>query len=170
MLSVAIDAQGAEKARPYAEKAGATFPTVVDEDNLLSQAYGFKAIPNALFIDEQGVLRYKKYGGFDIRKPELKGAAEEWAATGSIGGTQPSSEDQPSGLEHSKATDLFHRGMELYRQGRVQEALALWREGVTLEPDNYVIRKQVWAVENPEKFYAGEVDYAWQKEQMEKGL
>ena len=39
-----------------------------------------------------------------------------------------------------------------------------------LEPDNYIIRKQIWAVQNPDRFYSGDVDYAWQKEQMAQGL
>ena len=66
--------------------------------------------------------------------------------------------------------ELFHKGMSLYRLGQVDEALALWREGVALEPDTYVIRKQIWAVEHPDKFYDGAVDYGWQKEQMAKGF
>ena len=79
---MAIDAQGAEMARPFVESAGATFPTVVDRNNLLSRNYGFKAIPNALFIDEGGNIRYLKYSGFDIIKSEFKRAAEAWVATG----------------------------------------------------------------------------------------
>ncbi|MDP6495328.1 MAG: hypothetical protein QGI09_07925 [Dehalococcoidia bacterium] len=42
---------------------------------------------------------------------------------------------------------------------------------MALDPDNLVILKQIWAVEHPEKFYASnKVDYAWQKEQLEKGI
>ena len=39
-----------------------------------------------------------------------------------------------------------------------------------LAPDNFIIRKQIWAVEHPEKFYQGEIDYDWQQEQLERGL
>ena len=80
VLSVAIDAQGPERARPYVEKAGATFPTVVDAENVLGQLFDCKAIPNAVFVDPDGVVRYIKRGGFDIRKPEYAQAAEAWAA------------------------------------------------------------------------------------------
>ena len=41
----------------------------------------------------------------------------------------------------------------------------LWRRGRDLDPGNYLIRKQIWAVENPDKFYNGDVDYDWQREQ-----
>ena len=50
----------------------------------------------------------------------------------------------------------------------MEEALARWRECFVMEPHNYFIRKQVWAVRNPEKFHDGEVDYDWQREQMGK--
>ena len=162
-----MDVQGPEKARPFADKAKPNFPTVVDQTNLLSRLFGFKAVPNAIFIDERGVIRYAKYGGFDIRKPEFAKIAEQWAATSSIEGA---SENKLGGADHAKAVALFQKGQEHYRQGRMGEALTLWREAVALDPDNYVIRKQVWAVENPDKFYAGDVDYAWQRQQMDKGL
>lgn len=30
----------------------------------------------------------------------------------------------------------------------------------------WLIRKQLWAIETPEAFYEGNVDFEWQKEQM----
>ena len=158
-------------ARPYVESAGATFPTVIDRNNLLSRIYGFKAIPNALFIDEAGSICYLKYSGFDIIKPEFRKAAATWAANGkSPTSVSPEAGVTDSKSSHSEAVRLFDRGMKLYGRGQVKEALALWRKGVALEPDNYVIRKQIWAVEHPDKFYVGDVDYDWQKEQLSKGL
>ena len=74
------------------------------------------------------------------------------------------------GAEHSEANALFREGLELYRAGKVGEALARWRQGRQLNPSNYLIRKQIWAVEHPERFYEGDVDYTWQKEQMARGL
>ena len=62
------------------------------------------------------------------------------------------------------------KGLELYESGRIAEALTRWRQGLELNPDNYLIRKQIWAVENPERFYEGDVDYNWQREQFAKGL
>ena len=169
VLSVAMDAQGADRARPYVDKAGTRFTTVVDQANLLGDLYGFKAIPNGFMIDEQGVVRYKRLGGFDIRRRETAEIVERWVAGPSLDDSLDEAE-QSLGTEHSRANTLFREGFDLYRDGKVDEAIARWREGVQLEPDNYIIRKQVWAVENPEKFYDGDVDYGWQREQMEKGL
>jgi len=44
-----------------------------------------------------------------------------------------------------------------------------WREAVAIEPENWIIRKQIWAIEHPERFYAGEVDFDWQAAQITEG-
>ena len=166
---MAMDVQGPDRPRPYVERAGAQFTTVVDEKNLLGQLYGFKAIPNGFLIDEDGIVRYKKLGGFDIRKADTTSIVEQWVNAPRLDESLLSPSDE-LGPEHSAANEHFLTGQELYRQGRVDEAISQWRKGMALEPDNFIIRKQIWAVENPGKFYDGNVDYAWQKTQMDQGL
>lgn len=65
----------------------------------------------------------------------------------------------------SQSHEFFKKGIGLYRKGRIDEAMAFWRRGLALDPDNYIIRKQIWAVENPKRFYSGQVDYDWQENQ-----
>ena len=40
--------------------------------------------------------------------------------------------------------------------------------GVLRLSNNWLIRKQMWAIEAPEAFYDGPVDYAWQKAQQKR--
>ena len=63
---MAVEAQGAAAARPWLERAGATFPTVVDAENLLGEALGYKVIPNGIVLDETGRVRFQKFGGFSV--------------------------------------------------------------------------------------------------------
>ena len=65
-----MDAQSTDRPRLYVEKAGVTFTTLVDQANILSDLYGFKAVPNGFLIDEQGIVRFSQLGGFDIGQPE----------------------------------------------------------------------------------------------------
>ena len=167
IVTVAMDAQGADLARPYVEKAGATYPALIDEANVLGQVLGFRAIPNGVLIDEQGSIRYTRFGGFDIHHAETKRLVEGWF-NGAPLGAEPSA-DGPVSLDQ-EALAAFDRGLVLYREGKTKEAALQWRIAVQHDPKNLVIRKQLWALEHPEKFYAGDVDYAWQREQMEKGL
>ena len=150
--------------RSYVEKAGATFTTLVDRGNILSDLYGFRAIPNGFLIDEQGIVQYGRLGGFDIRRPETAEAIERWlSGQDPLPGADDPKDDLGDG--HSQANALFREGLDLYRTGGTAEALGLWRRGLELDPGNYLIRKQIWAIENPDKFYNGAVDYDWQREQ-----
>jgi len=169
VLSVALDAQGPDKARPYTENSEARFTTVVDEENLLGQLYGFNVVPNGFLIDEGGTVRFARRGGFDIRRDEIAEVLERWIDGPSLDESLDAAKTE-LGAEHSEAIDLFRAGLVLYREGEVGKAVAEWRSAIELEPGNYIIRKQIWAVQNPDRFYTGDVDYSWQKEQMEQGL
>ena len=75
-----MDAQSTDRPRLYVEKAGVTFTTLVDQANILSDLYGFKAVPNGFLIDEQGIVRFSQLGGFDIGQPETAEVLEQWLA------------------------------------------------------------------------------------------
>lgn len=68
-----------------------------------------------------------------------------------------------------EALRLFREAGAAIRRGDRQAATILLKKAFPLEPDNYIIRKQLWAIEHPEKFYEGNIDYAWQREQLEAG-
>jgi tetratricopeptide (TPR) repeat protein len=166
VIAIAIEHQGAEAARPFVEAAGATFPVLVDNQGILSARFGFKVVPNGLLIDEDGVVRYAKYGGFDIAHAEDVAAVERF-----IAGDDPGSSPEPE-VPYTLDTrdrDLVETKMKLGRAldelGRRDEAIAAWREALRLDPKNLTIRKQIWAVEYPEKFHPA-IDWDWQRAQL----
>ncbi len=114
-------------------------------------------------------MQFSKLSEFDIRRRETAEVLERWVSGQS---PVPAGQEPKGGLGagHSEANAIFREGLDHYRAGRTGEALARWRRGLELDPGNYLIRKQIWAVENPEKFYQGDVDYDWQREQTAKGL
>ncbi len=164
---MAVDAQGADRARPYVERAGVTFTTVVDEENLLGRLYGFKAVPNGFLIDERGTVQYKELASFEVWNADTKAVVENWATGGSLDGTN-GQESTDLGPNHSQSNTFYQKGLDLYRAGKLDEAMAEWRKGVKLDPDNYIIRVQMMSVEHPERFYAGDVDNEWEEEQLSK--
>ena len=166
LIVVAVDAQGADKPRPYMERARATFTCVIDATNLLSRIFGFKVVPNGVLVDATGKVAYQRFGGFDIRNPETRELVEVWLRTGSTAGA----ESTRATAVDARVSELFEEGLTLLRGGRVARARAKWREASTLDPGNYVVHKQLWSIENPEKFYGEHVDMAWQKEQLARGL
>lgn len=52
-------------------------------------------------------------------------------------------------------------------QGEREKALAALKRAWALEPRNWIIRKQIWAVEHPEQFYPA-INLPWQAEQIKK--
>lgn len=65
------------------------------------------------------------------------------------------------------ASAQFALGSCMLALDRKTDALAQLREALALDRENYVIRKQIWMIEHPEKFFP-EIDWAWQREQLAK--
>ena len=164
-----MDAQGADAARPWVEAAGASFPTVVDSENRLAALYGYKLIPNGIFLDAEGVIRYRKFGGFSIDN-EGDVAAVQRLLDGEAEQIEAESGGAPYELgatERELVETRMRLGAELFRRGATGEAVAEWQRALRLDPENLTIRKQVWMAEHPEKFHPT-IDFAWQQEQLRR--
>ena len=165
IISIAIDLQGHEKVKRYISGLNLTFPTLIDQKNITGNLYGFKAIPNGILINEKGYIIAKQFGNFDIRNIETRNELKKWIINDVNFNTQ---------IETTKFTNktkdsnkLFQKGIDSYQSGNIEEALSFWKQGIKIDPKNYIIRKQVWAIEHPDKFYSGEINYQWQKTQIE---
>jgi Flp pilus assembly protein TadD len=72
-------------------------------------------------------------------------------------------------LQPGESSVSFVWGLVLFQRGQKAAALNKLKQARDLEPDNWRIRKQIWAIENPDKFYTGQSpDYDWQNEQLKK--
>ncbi len=61
----------------------------------------------------------------------------------------------------------FSLGSALLAIGKRDEALLRLREALRLDRENFLIRKQIWLIEHPEKFHP-EIDWDWQRAQLRK--
>lgn len=150
--------------RTWTERAGLTFPTLLDPDNHLGDLFGFKAIPNGILIDPEGVIRYTKFGGFDVADAGDLTAIEDAVAAAQTpggGGRRVAQVDEGA----ARAAALLREGTTQMAAGNRQAGLDSWRAALRLDPDNLIIRKQLWRADHPERF--GEViDSDWQREQL----
>jgi hypothetical protein len=140
----------------------------VDENGKSATTLGFKVVPNGVLIDEDGVVRYRKFGGFDVRKPDDLAAVERFAR-GDDPGPSPDG-NAPytlSGTEQELIATHLRLGNLLVSLGRQDEGVAEWRAALRVDPQNLVIRKQIWAALHPEKFEPT-IDWAWQRETIER--
>ena len=165
-----MDAQGPGAVRPWHQIAQAEFPTLVDQQFELGQIFNLKAVPYGILLDELGqIVKFPFAINVDETKtqdllrnwltdPNFK-LREDSLATSGHGGSL-----KVSVLE---ARARFQLGTTLLQIGKKEEAVAEWRKALSLDPTNWIIHKQIWAVENPDKFYDGAIDYNWQKEQLQ---
>jgi tetratricopeptide (TPR) repeat protein len=51
--------------------------------------------------------------------------------------------------------------------GQKEKALSALRQASALDPGNWIIHKQIWAIEHPEQFYPA-INTKWQKEQLQQ--
>jgi hypothetical protein len=159
MLAAAQDAAGATRVRPLVEKHGITFPVLLDPESALARGLGFRRVPSGFFVDEAGVLRYRHVGDFDVADPRVRWNLERFVSGEK---TEPPAEDERM---EPAALDLFAGGVALYAAGDAEGALAAWRKALAVDPDNFIVRSQIWALEHPERFYPA-VDRAWQERRL----
>lgn len=154
--------------RPWHDKANAEFGTLVDAQNVLGNSYKLKAIPFGIMIDEAGRL-VKPPFSINVSNHETIEMLEKWLSDATYNATllrnvKPISEQDDPKIEEANAR--FQLGLTLLKIGKKTEAMTEWRKALTLDPKNWIIHKQIWAVEHPDKFYDGKVDFGWQKEQL----
>ncbi|HEX2154060.1 MAG TPA: hypothetical protein VHL52_08775 [Acidimicrobiia bacterium] len=163
-MAVAVDTQGGEAPARFARQVEGAFPVLVDAEGLLAQTFGFRAIPNGLLVGPDGVVDAVVAGGFDVRRAETRSLIDEWLDGQSIPLFEP---DESSWSPEVRR--LFHGAVEALRRKDRPEAIKLLATAFSLERDNYIIRKQLWAIEHPERFYDGAIDRDWQRQQLEQG-
>lgn len=161
-----MDAQGPDKPRRFVEKSKLTLPALVDRKGALWELYDFKVVPVQLYFDETGRLVHRSSGApegealaklDEALKAPRKPAGELVAAASS----------RPASAELREAARLFERGVAALEEGRENAALALWKRALAVDPENWLIRKQIWTLENPDVFWGGEeIDHGWQARRM----
>ena len=51
-----------EEAKAYLQQNEIPLDTFIDEDNVVAGQYGVRGVPNMIFIDDKGIIRYRDYG------------------------------------------------------------------------------------------------------------
>ncbi|SDP02767.1 hypothetical protein SAMN05216565_101258 [Litchfieldia salsa] len=168
MLSVSVDIQGPEVCKPYTE--GTSFTTVVDSENELANFFGFKIVPNGIFIDKEGTIRLLKQG-FHVTNNDhihaLKNLIEGKVEQVLLDDEYYSPKTKVISIEKQLSETKFRLGMEYAKSGKIEEALNELDQALQLDTDNFLIRKQRWYIRFPEKF-APTIDIEWQQKQLEK--
>jgi len=161
LLAVAQDAQGKARVEPVVQERNVEFPVLLDPSSMLAKELGFGIVPTGFFVDEAGLICYRHHDDFDVADPRVGWNLERFLAGQDTESPVQRAAMNPHGLE------LFAQGVGLASQGRTAEALDLWKQALQLDPENFLVRSQIWVAEHPEHFYPT-VDRDWQSLQLLK--
>lgn len=139
--------------------------TLVDSQGKLAADFGFNYVPLTLLIDEEGRLG-RGPTGTNIDKESDWEEIAGWLRTGSI--NTSSKPTKAAGFTTSEAKLRFEAAAVALAQQESDAALTLLERALQLDPKNWLIRKQIWAIQNPDRFYDGPIDFEWQKQQIRK--
>ncbi len=158
MLGVAQDAQGAERVAPVVRERGIEFPVLLDPASTMSAALRFGVVPTGVFVDD-GRIAYRHADDFDAGDPRVRAAFDAFLRGDAV--PAPASEERM----RPQALERFADGVAAHAGGDDALALACWREALEIDPGNFLIRSQIWALEHPERFWPA-VDRDWQEQQL----
>jgi thioredoxin-like negative regulator of GroEL len=158
MLGVAQDAQGAERVRPVVRDAGVEFAVLVDRASTLAAALEFQVVPTGIFVDD-GRIALRHPDDFEAGDPRVRAALDAFL----VG--EPVPEHSTWQRVRPEALEQFAAGVAAHAAGDDAGALRLWREALEIDPENFLVRSQIWALEHPERFWPV-VDREWQEQQL----
>jgi tetratricopeptide (TPR) repeat protein len=141
------------------EERHVSFPVLVDRASDLGRVLGFRIVPSGFFVDSEGIVRYRHVDDFDVADPRVRWNLERFLAG------EPTEPPDSEGTMDPGALERFAEGVALYADGQEEEAIEVWRAALELDPDNFVIRSQIWTAEHPEHFWPA-VDREWQEFQL----
>lgn len=167
VVSIAVDVQGPDVVRPWTEAAAATFPTFVDLHARLAADFGLAMVPT-LVVVEDGVVALGPYRVDVLRDDNLE-AVTAWASQQRDELDLVPMPVADASAQRDEALAWLTLADAALREGRTTDAQDSLERAFTLDPDNWLIRKQRWALAEPERFYAGDIDFDWQDRQRAAG-
>ena len=167
ILAVSVDLQGTERTKTWVDKSGSSYTTAIDAEAVVAAMFEVRYVPFSVLIDEEGrVVRGAR--PVDVSRDEHRAEIASWIEGKDV---LPSEGNPMKARESTVSADpearlRFSRGALLQKRGLHGEAVVQLYRALALDPSNWIIHKQIWAIRHPDRFYDGGVDFDWQREQL----
>jgi peroxiredoxin len=80
ILPISIDGSGEKAVKPYMEKHGYTFETLIDQRMEIARQFGVRGTPTTVVVNRQGEIVARGLGPFDLESPEFAHYLEQLLA------------------------------------------------------------------------------------------
>ena len=159
LIAAAQDTGGDAAARPWYERAEATFVTLVDTTHSISSRYNLVNVPSAVWIDEAGYVRRidegayattHNMGDFEFGRDDYAPMVADWVDKGDASNHLMSAEDvahqiEAVGGDGAEAEPLFKLGVYFHEQGDAAKADLYWQRAQALRPQSWNYHRQDWS-------------------------
>jgi hypothetical protein len=175
VITVAMDARGAESAGPFIVQSKSTYPSLIDTEHSVSDLYNMVNVPSAVWIDEDGcIVRPTETAGtgdewrgmmkegispeqaatMRDRRNAYQDAIRDWVENGADSVYALSPDEVRARLrvpsdDDALATANFRLGRFLWEDGRTDEAYGFLEEAKRLRPESWNFRRQTWNLQAP---------------------
>lgn len=170
-----MDSRGTEAAGQYIERAGPTYPCLIDTEHRVAELYNMVNVPSAVWIAEDGrIVRPTETAGtgdewrgmmkgemgpdevnkLRRRREEYTDAIRDWVEKGDDSKYALSPDEVRARMKLPSDDDAlavahFRIGRFLWDQGDAGEAYTFLEEAKRLRPDSWSFRRQTWNLEAP---------------------
>jgi peroxiredoxin len=80
ILPISIDGSGEKAVKPYMEKHGYTFESLLDQRMEVARQFGVRGTPTTVVVNRQGKIVARGLGPFDLESPEFAQYLEQLLA------------------------------------------------------------------------------------------
>ena len=185
-VAVALDTGGESVAGEWIRAATPTYPCLIDERHIVADLYAMSNVPSAVWIDERGnVVRSSENCGssdtwrftLDRETGEVPAAAiadaatrheiyfdavRDWARHGAESAharnapTTEAASASPSAADAARAAACFRLATHLRALGALDGSERWLREAAALSPRSWRIKRELWTLNDPGNFFAGD--------------
>jgi hypothetical protein len=162
VLGIAAEVEGKRWLRGYLKQAETRFPVLIDRKNVAGAAFGFKAGPNVVLIDEAGCLVYRRLYDASLRKTDCRNVVERYLLQGiRPEALAPDATYAPKPV----AQEAFAEAVDLFLAGDLVRCRVPWKRSIDLDREHWISQEQMWVLDAPERFHPW-IDVAWQNTQL----
>jgi redoxin len=158
VITIACDAQGVDLPMKYLARFRATYEMWIDANCLLGRRWKLKRVGVLVLLDENDVVM------MTAEKPE----ADVLKQVEKLLSKEPSANPPPApkpDVKDTRVEFLVQLCTNYLTRRRVDDAVGFLKRAGAVDTESNVLPKQIWALQNPEKFYNGPIDKEWQKQQ-----